>query len=151
MGAEGAVCDDCLAAAAGFTQRQTAYQVASQLAATGRIQRNRAACSICGRVKNASWVGQLPPVPVPVQSTPLDGEERLWHWEGNVQNRIAAALRQRGISITAFANTATKEQGIDIVAQTPEGRTLLVTVKGYPVLTIGRAIPKPVTSLQTPC
>jgi hypothetical protein len=34
--------------------------------------------------------------------------------------------------ITGSANTETKERGIDIVAQTPKGRALLVTVKGYP-------------------
>ncbi len=54
-----------------------------------------------------------------------------WHWEGRVQDAFAAHLRDEGWSIARMADTASRERGIDIVAER-EGRRMLVEVKGFP-------------------
>ena len=54
-----------------------------------------------------------------------------WHWEGNVQTAVIRALVADGWSIVRAANTATREQGVDIIAVRDRG-TLLVEVKGFP-------------------
>lgn len=45
-------------------------------------------------------------------------------------------LRERGCNIVSAANTATKQQGKDIVAVIPTGGRLWVSAKGYPEGTI---------------
>jgi Holliday junction resolvase-like predicted endonuclease len=57
------------------------------------------------------------------------GEE--WHTEANVQAAVVTALAASGWHILSVANTATKEQGIDIIAAR-DGRTVGVEVKGFP-------------------
>ncbi|WP_211475157.1 hypothetical protein [Collimonas humicola] len=59
---------------------------------------------------------------------------RSWHWEGNVQVVLHRFLEGTGWTITASANTETKERGIDLAA-VKERRELLVEVKGFPVTT----------------
>jgi hypothetical protein len=54
-----------------------------------------------------------------------------WFWEGNVQSQIIRILVSRGYAILSVANTATHEQGVDIVAAI-NGHQLWITVKGYP-------------------
>jgi hypothetical protein len=51
--------------------------------------------------------------------------------EATVQSSLVAHLVGQGWQIQRVANTATREQGIDILA-TRGGRTLAVEVKGYP-------------------
>ena len=41
-------------------------------------------------------------------------------------------LSSRGFAVRQAANTATREQGIDVIAGSSSGRDLLVTVKGWP-------------------
>ena len=60
--------------------------------------------------------------------------DRPWHWEGNVQLRLQRWLEQQGWSITQAVDTASKMQGVDLIGAR-EGRTLWVTVKGYPAPT----------------
>jgi Holliday junction resolvase-like predicted endonuclease len=57
------------------------------------------------------------------------GEER--HTEANVQAAVVTALAGTGWRILSVANTATKEHGIDVIAER-EGRTVGVEVKGFP-------------------
>ena len=56
---------------------------------------------------------------------------REWHWEGNVQGAMVDHLIAQGWSIVSAADTATKEAGIDILAERDQSR-LAVEVKGYP-------------------
>lgn len=58
----------------------------------------------------------------------LGGE---WHTEANVQAAVVTALAGTGWRILSVANTATKEHGIDVIAQR-ERRTAGVEVKGFP-------------------
>lgn len=54
-----------------------------------------------------------------------------WHWEGNVQIAVVRHLMRQGWEIMATADTATRQQGHDIVAERA-GERLIVEVKGYP-------------------
>lgn len=54
-----------------------------------------------------------------------------WAWEGNVQSAVATALAAAGWQLRSLANTATREHGVDVIAER-SGRRLLVEVKGYP-------------------
>ena len=55
-----------------------------------------------------------------------------WHWEGNVQAALVCHLTGDGYRIIKVSDTASKERGPDIVAITPAGEELQVSVKGYP-------------------
>ena len=57
--------------------------------------------------------------------------EQPWFWEGNVQSATVTYLVTRGHRIISCADTASKQQGKDIVAENDNGR-LWVSVKGYP-------------------
>lgn len=58
-------------------------------------------------------------------------------WEGDVQGAIVGYLAADGWKITRVADTASRERGIDIMAER-EGRHLLVEVKGWPSTTYAR-------------
>ena len=62
---------------------------------------------------------------------------REWFWEGNVQAAVVRFLDAEGWSIRRVANTASREQGVDIEAEL-DGKRLLVEVKGYPSNTYSR-------------
>ena len=72
--------------------------------------------------------------------------ERAWYWEGNVQDTLASWLASEGWAVRATADTATREPGIDLLAQAGD-RWLAVEVKGYPSTTYERGtkrgMPKP--------
>jgi len=54
-----------------------------------------------------------------------------WHTEANVQAAVVTALAAAGWRILSVANTATKERGVDIVAEL-ENQTAGIEVKGFP-------------------
>jgi hypothetical protein len=58
-------------------------------------------------------------------------ELHRWCWEGNVQSHIIRFLVSQGYSIQSVANTITREQGVDIIAEI-NGHQVWITVKGYP-------------------
>lgn len=55
-----------------------------------------------------------------------------WYWEGNIQSKVVAYLAGRGYFIRSVTDTAYRSQGKDIVAVTPDGKELWVSVKGFP-------------------
>lgn len=61
---------------------------------------------------------------------PIDRHQH-WAWEGNVQASVATALAAAGWRLRSVANTATREHGVDILADRDQ-RRLPVEVKGYP-------------------
>ena len=63
-------------------------------------------------------------------SSPKSAQDE-WFWEGNVQAKLAGYLEENGWELVSVANTASRQQGIDIHAK-KEGKTLLIEVKGYP-------------------
>lgn len=93
-------------------------------------------------IRRAPLAGAAPPpsmrepssAPPEIARNHTGTSERAWRWEGHVQETLAAFLTTQGWRVTATANTASKEPGIDIVA-TKDGRWLAVEVKGYPSTT----------------
>lgn len=54
-----------------------------------------------------------------------------WFWEGNIAKAVYAHLVAEGWQIEHFANTETREAGVDIEARKAD-RILLVEIKGFP-------------------
>ncbi|MCS6939717.1 MAG: hypothetical protein NZM94_10620, partial [Roseiflexus sp.] len=54
-----------------------------------------------------------------------------WFWEGNIQSKVVQYLAAQGFHIRSVADTASHQQGIDIVAE-KDGKFLWVSVKGHP-------------------
>lgn len=144
----GSLCDDCLAPAVGWTNRQSAYSVGKRLAAAGVIERQQGTCLVCGKIKTVSClsgaVPQEPLTPIPSQvsaSSPTPQQpSRPWSWEGHVQAAIVSHLSSSGWRISQVMDTASKARGVDIVAERDD-RELWVTVKGYPQATAKTAAP----------
>lgn len=130
----GPLCDDCLAAEIGASQRQVVYQACSRLAAAGLIGRRKQACVVCGKVKIGSWnLGQGSREAITERHAGPDlVAERPWFWEGNVQGRIVFELVRSGFQIRRVANPESREPGRDIEAVGPDGRDLWISVKGFP-------------------
>ncbi len=72
-----------------------------------------------------------PPSTAPVDLAPPGMALRAWHWEGNVQSLVIAAIAADGWMIRRVSDTSSREHGIDVEAER-DGRRLLVEVKGYP-------------------
>ncbi len=103
-------------------------------------------CTLCGKMKtvtvvptgaseiareDASMPDELPSSQT-TATTLLSGQQGVWSWEGNIQSVLASWLKSQGFAIDRVANTASREQGKDIVAVAPKGTTLWVSVKGLP-------------------
>jgi hypothetical protein len=129
--ATGPLCDDCLTKVANLTRRQDAFSVCTELKAQGKISRDQKACTMCAKVKNASWKLGMDAMPI-TASVSVAVQERPWYWEGNVQVQITRHLASQGYIIQSVADTAAKSHGKDIVAVRPDGSPLWVSVKGYP-------------------
>lgn len=129
----GPICDDCLTPIAHLQVRQEAYRLCTEMQASGVIERARGTCVICGKTKTVSQsLGLGLPLPTITQSPLPSSSERAWYWEGNVQSRLVAWLRGHGFVVKQEANTATREAGTDIIAESMSGHELWVSVKGYP-------------------
>jgi hypothetical protein len=139
------LCDDCLAQIAGIAPRQTVYQNCTEMAKAGEIRRDEGHCVLCAKIKKVGWVNKTVEPDLGFQDSnrnqrveTLSGRTRgstaahPWYWEGNVQARVVAYLAAQGYSIRSVADTASRTQGKDIVAVTPDGCELWVSVKGFP-------------------
>lgn len=135
--------DDELAKVLGFSQRQMANLECRKLAKDGLITRS----FLDGKIHNI-WSNN--PLPVNPDSKPVKTENEVdeysneWFWEGNVQNQIVNHLTEQDYEICSTAHTASKQHGIDIIAE-KEGKPLWVTVKGFP-----RKTTKTQSSTQVP-
>ncbi len=123
--------DDGLTRALGLAQRQQANQRCRRLEEFGFISR----CRVDGKIRNFFNIDKLSP---PTQSAIVSSEltERPWFWEGNVQAKVAEHIQSLGYTITSIANTATKQQGKDVVAHAPSGQKMWISAKGYPIGTL---------------
>lgn len=128
-GADGAVCDDCMAAAACYSRRQAARAAGRKLAVCGSIWRGHSVCAVCGKTKTVSSL--LPFPDQPVTPTFCADPAKPWTWEGNVQSQIAEHLAGHGFALLQVVDTASKAAGVDVIA-VKDGRELWITVKGYP-------------------
>jgi Holliday junction resolvase len=64
----------------------------------------------------------------------VEPDPRSWSWEGNVQTAFARFLADEGWTIVATADTASRQQGPDVVARRDD-LELVAEVKGYPQTT----------------
>jgi len=126
--------DDELARALQLKARQQANSRCRHLAAEGLVERRR----ISGKIHNfliapekagLFRVQPEPPQVPDVESEPAEG--RPWSWEGKVQDVVSEYLRREGYRIIRCADTASRQAGKDIEAESDAG-PLWVTVKGYP-------------------
>ena len=67
----------------------------------------------------------------PERAQPADVPGFEWHTEENTQSLLVEWLRAEGWTIVRTADTATRERGVDVVAER-DGRRLGVEVKGFP-------------------
>jgi hypothetical protein len=87
----------------------------------------------CPKCKNFKIVNRLSGTQLPAEEEETHiSAEREWYWEGNVQQRIVEYLKSQGVQVIRYANTETREAGVDIRAIGKTGKDLLITVKGYP-------------------
>jgi len=128
------ICDDCLTKELNFSQRQTVYQVCTQLARDEEIFRGKDLCYLCKRYKKTNWNRQNLHE---YSKARLQIREEIetqddWCWEGNIQTNLVTWLAKNGYRIQSVAHTALRTRGKDIVALDLDGRELWVSVKGYP-------------------
>lgn len=123
--------DDELARALGLKARQQANARCRELEKEGLVIRRR----VGDKIHNF-WAGNsvaaassVPPIPPNPQSDLP--KSKHWFWEGNIQSKVIQYLATHGFYIRSVADTASHQQGIDIVAE-KDGKLLWVSVKGYP-------------------
>ncbi|MFI5485653.1 hypothetical protein [Micromonospora echinaurantiaca] len=122
----GGMTDAELAIATGKLHQQI-NQRCRQLESVGILTRDRSSGIIVNRLRGQE---ALPPRPV-VLPRSAPNTERSWDWEGNVQAVLCRWLEEQGWRLLQVADTATKQQGTDVVAERA-GQRLHVEVKGYP-------------------
>jgi len=128
----GPLCDDCLSNEAGVRPRQQVTQRCNELAKSNLISREKASCPKCHEYKYVNTIGVKVHTRTVAETVAKASDSSAWYWEGNVQSRIVEYLKNRGFTITHVANTGARESGKDIEAQAADGRTLWLSVKGYP-------------------
>lgn len=122
------LCDDCVWEPAGMKSRQQANSRGRRLEALGVIRRGRGTCSSCRKYKTVSVpTGAQLPVAEARATT-----SKPWFWEGHVQAALVQHLTASGWALVSQADTASKEAGVDIVANDPQGQAWWISVKGYP-------------------
>lgn len=88
---------------------------------------------IRGDVETRSESASIRPISSRPGRAPADAVQGgEWHTEANVQAALVTAPVARGWRILSVANTATKEQGIDVLAVADDGVTVGIEVKGFP-------------------
>lgn len=134
----GPLCDDCLSDRSEINPRQAVNQVARTLHREGLVARNQAMCPACRRLKLVNSLGsaatshESPSQTASFQTSGSSSPKRSWHWEGNVQGRIVGHLVNHWHAIRAVADTASRAPGKDVETETPDGKTMWVSVKGFP-------------------
>lgn len=120
--------DDEIAKALKLSARQQANSRCRQLEREGIVVRRQ----VDGKIHNF-WAGGQGQEVSPAVNTKVSDttQSSHWFWEGNVQSGVVAFLVAQGHSIHSVANTATHQQGIDIIAE-KDGESLWISVKGYP-------------------
>ncbi len=123
--------DDELARVLDLSARQQANMRCRELEKEGLVIRRL----VNGKIHNF-WASKDNAFVPPIMPKPQIVENDLpkfayWFWEGNVQSKVIDYLSKSGYQITSFADTASHQRGIDIEAE-KDGKTLWVSVKGYP-------------------
>lgn len=127
--------DDELARVLNLSSRQQANSRCRELEKEGLVVRRQ----VDGRIHNF-WVGNDEAALSSAQPNTVSYRSDRsmtghWFWEGNVQAKVISFLVAQGYQIRFAADTASRQQGIDIVAEN-ERKALWVSVKGYPQGTV---------------
>lgn len=127
------LCDDCLSVSSGVVPRQTVYSICRSLFETTSIIRHDGVCDHCHKSKltNRLADANLENTDI-VSEAPSEPSIRSWYWEGNVQSKVVNFLVLNSHTIRSVADTAARTSGKDIIAVSPEGSELWISVKGYP-------------------
>ena len=120
--------DDELAKVLDLSARQQANMRCRELEKEGLVIRRQ----VNGKIHNF-WAGKDVPLVSSVESESVNNFPKFgyWFWEGNVQAKVVTYLVTQNYQITSQADTASHQQGIDIIAER-NGIILWVSVKGYP-------------------
>ena len=133
-------CDACLGDRTRIRPHQAVNGAANRLKKEGRVVRTRRTCPSCSNTKLVnslvSWHSDPRPEVQSRAAQPVKAgiavPGKPWHWEGNVQARIASYLDKCGHAVHEEADTASRSPGKDIETTTHGGKTLWVSVKGFP-------------------
>lgn len=120
--------DDALTVALGLAQRQQANQRCRTLEKVGIVTRQ----IVNGKIRNFFNATAQPRSPKPGPPS----AERAWYWEGHVQAAVVRYIQTLRFEIGFVADTATKQQGKDVIAVAPSGQKLWISAKGYPLGTV---------------
>ena len=123
--------DDELGRVLGLSTRQQANIRCRELEKEGLVIRRLVNSKIQNFWADKDVVFVPPAIPKPQIIQNDLPKLALWFWEGNVQSKVIDQLSKSGYQITSFADTASHQRGIDIMAE-EDGKTLWVSVKGYP-------------------
>ena len=129
--------DDEISAALKIRPRQTVNMECRQLAYLNQIERKVGQRGkICNYPKNdrraVRDVGRRPAGPSMSASEETTVRvDQEWHWEGNVIDAIENHFEAAGHEIIFKADTASKQQGTDLIIQCGPTK-LLIEVKGFP-------------------
>ena len=130
-------CDDCLSQKVGIFPRQQINSICRSLFSAGKIRREIGTCCICSRQKCVNQIGETALEGTEKQNnlskrSRIEGANQPWYWEGKVQARLISWLQDNGYIIIGTADTKSRSKGVDIKAKDSQGRTLWISVKGYP-------------------
>ncbi|WP_339279113.1 hypothetical protein NYE40_23985 [Paenibacillus sp. FSL W8-1187] len=127
------LCDDCLSVSSGVVPRQTVYSICRSLSETSTINRHHGECDHCHKPKltNSLLDWNAEKEDPKAEKSSID-YIRPWFWEGNVQSKVVSYLVTHNYTIRSVADTASRTSGKDIIALSPAGDELWISVKGYP-------------------
>lgn len=119
--------DDDLASKLNLSSRQQANITCRKLEKDGLVTRRR----IRGKIHNFLTGSEPKQDGKILEPSKQEDYKSMWFWEGNVQAQVVSFLTSQGCQIRSVADTASKQTGIDIIAE-KDGKPVYVTVKGYP-------------------
>lgn len=125
--------DDEISQALEIKPRQAVNQHCRALETAGLIARKPGPI---GKIANYPTSGQKLPKAIqerdqPVAAKPATAAPTDWFWEGSVVDRLELFLINAGWTTLSKADTASKQQGIDLHVRR-DGREMLIEAKGYP-------------------
>ena len=104
--------DDEICEALQLRARQQVNSRCRQLETEGIIVRRR----VDGKIRNFLAENSTNFTP-PVVDEPNVNRFTHWFWEGNIQAQVVQHLVNNGYQIRSVADTATRQQGIDVIAE----------------------------------
>ena len=106
--------DDQLTKILGISRRQQVNMRCRDLENEGLVTRHR----VNGKINNfLTGKPIVPRAPSSPSFQNITSDHELWFWEGNIQSKVIMYLAWLNFQIRSVADTASRQQGIDIVAE----------------------------------